>query len=239
MQREQEWAADRKNLEQQVRKPPFVFGFQDLYDLKDEKGATYVTKHSQDFIHSFLKEKTKQVGEEPIPYLVRVHAAAQKKDYFLQRDFIVPVFLKKLAEASEEMRSAYVEEWTDEMRQDRTPASRKATAAFRRDVEIRVKQGYPAPCRALQRQPALRRGCGDQASPRRRRRSSANASPWRTSCGRSTSCSGLSRALLLKNARMYLPFWMTVPILSGVLRIFRRLSRGGKGERKVEPEKKP
>jgi len=42
IQREQEWTADRKNLEQQVRKAPFVFGLQDLYDLKDEKGVTYV-----------------------------------------------------------------------------------------------------------------------------------------------------------------------------------------------------
>jgi hypothetical protein len=40
VQREKEWADDRKSLEAQVRKPPFVFGFQELYRLKDDKGAT-------------------------------------------------------------------------------------------------------------------------------------------------------------------------------------------------------
>jgi len=238
VQREQEWAADRKNLEQQVRKPPFVFGFQDLYDLKDEKGVTYVKKHSQDFIHSFLKEKTKQVGEEPIPYLVRVHAAAQKKDYFLQRDFIVPVFLKKLGEAAEEIRSAYVQEWTDELRQDRTPAVSKGDAPFRRDTEIRVKQGYPLLAALSNGNLLFAAGEATKLS------EAAKAELGKCFAVENIlrpfdEMLGLSRAHLLKNARMYLPFWMTVPVLSGVLRIFRRLSRGGKGERKVEPEKKP
>ena len=35
VQREREWAEDRKKLEAQVRKPPFVFGFQDLYSLRE------------------------------------------------------------------------------------------------------------------------------------------------------------------------------------------------------------
>jgi hypothetical protein len=238
VQREQEWAADRKNLEQQVRKPPFVFGFQDLYDLKDEKGVTYVKKHSQDFIHSFLKEKTKQVGEEPIPYLVRVHAAAQKKDYFLQRDFIVPVFLKKLGEASEEIRSAYVQEWTDEMRQDRTPGVSKSDSSFRRDTEIRVKQGYPLLAALSNGNLLFAAGAATKLS-EAAKEELGKCFAVENILRPFDELLGLSRALLLKNARMYLPFWMTVPILSGVLRIFRRLSRGGKGERKVEPEKKP
>jgi hypothetical protein len=238
VQREQEWATDRKNLEQQMRKPPFIFGFQDLYDLKDEKGVTYVKKHSQDFIHTFLKEKMKQVGEEPIPYLVRVHAAAQKKDYFLQRDFIVPVFLKKLGEAAEEIRAAYVQEWTDELRQDRTPAVSKGDAPFRRDTEIRVKQGYPLLAALSNGNLLFAAGAATKLS------EAAKAELGKCFAVENIlrpfdELLGLSRAHLLKNARMYLPFWMTVPVLSSVLRIFRRLSRGGKGERKVEPEKKP
>ncbi len=121
VQREKEWADDRKSLETQMRKAPFVFGFQDLYSLKDDKGATFVAKHSRDFIHSFLKEKTKRTGEETIPYLVRVHATAQKRDYFIHRDFVVPVFLKKLVECAEELRRHYLDEWTAALKEDRTP----------------------------------------------------------------------------------------------------------------------
>jgi hypothetical protein len=36
---------------------------------------------------------------------------------------------------------------------------------------------------------------------------------------------GLSRAALLRDARSYLPFWQTAPIISGIVRFFRQLFR--------------
>ena len=225
VQREKEWAEDRKSLEAQVRKSPFVFGFQELYRLKDDKGATFVTKHSQDFIHSFLKEKTKRTGDESVPQIVRVHAVEQKKDYFIQRDFVVPVFLKKLAECSEVLRKQYLDEWTAEMRQDRSPVVAKTDAAFRKDVDIRVKKGFPLLT-------ALSNGgllylAGEET------RISDQAKVELGKCFAVENilrpCDellGLSRLQLLKNARIYLPFWMTVPVLSAILRIFRRIFAG-------------
>ena len=169
---------------------------------------------------------------------MRVHAAAQKKDYFIQRDFIVPVFLKKLGEAAEEIRTAYVQEWTDELRQDRTPAVTKNDASFRRDAEMRVKQGYPLLTALSNGNLLFAAGEVTKVT------DSAKAELGKCFAVENIlrpfdELLGLSRAFLLKNARMYLPFWMTMPVLSGVLRIFRRLSRGGKAERKAEPDKKP
>jgi hypothetical protein len=227
VQREQEWAADRKSLEGQVRKAPFVFGFQDLYQLKDSKGATYVAKHSRDFIHSFLKEKSVRSGEETVPYLVRVHAAAQKKDYFIQRDLLVPVFLKKLTEATEELRTQYLNEWTEEIREDRTPSAARSDAEFRRDVEIRVKEGFPLLA-------ALANGgllylAGDAAN------LSQVAKDDLRKCFAVESILrpfdellNLSRVKLLKDVRIFLPFWLTMPVVSAIVRLFRRMFRGKK-----------
>jgi hypothetical protein len=227
VQREREWADDRKSLETQVRKAPFVFGFQDLYALKDEKGSTFVKKHSQDFIHSFLKEKTKRTEGETIPYLVRVNAAAQKKDYFIHRDFVVPVFLKKLAECSEELRRQYLDEWTAALKEDRTPDQAKNDASFRKDVEGRVRQGYPL-LTALANGGLLyllgEEGRIGEDAKRELKKCFAVESILRPF----DELLGLSRLPLLKNARMYLPFWMTMPVLSAILRIFRRMF-GGRG----------
>jgi len=235
VQREKEWADDRKSLETQVRKPPFVFGFQDLYSLKDEKGTTFVTKHSQDFIHSFLKEKTKRTEGETIPYLVRIHAAAQKKDYFIHRDFVVPVFLKKLAECAEELRRQYLDEWTAALKEDRTPDQTKSDAAFRRDVEARVTQGFPL-LTALANGGILyllgEEGRIGEDAKRELRKCFAVESILRPF----DELLGLSRVQLLKNARMYLPFWMTVPILSSILRVFRKMFGGRRRARDEEEE---
>jgi len=225
VQREKEYAEDRKSLEAQVRKAPFVFGFQDLYDLKDDKGTTFVQKHGRDFIHSFLKEKTTRAGDESLPYIVRVHAAAQKKEYFIQRDLVVPIFLKKLAEAGEELQRQYVDEWTAEMRQDRTPAVSKSDAAFRRDVEQRVKQGYPL-LTALSNGSMLYLAGEETAISDQARAELRKCLAVESILRPADELLGLSRVALVKNARMYLPFWLTVPILSSILRIFRRMFAG-------------
>jgi hypothetical protein len=233
VQREKEWADDRKSLEAQVRKPPFVFGFQDLYLLKDDKGAMYVTKHSRDFIHSFLNEKTRRTGDESVPQIVRVHAAEQKKEYFIQRDFLVPVFLKKLGECSEILRKQYLDEWTAELREDRTPVVAKTDAAFRRDVDVRVKKGFPLLTALSNGSLLYLAGEGTRTSDQARdelEKCFAVENILRPF----DELLGLSRVPLLKNARMYLPFWMTVPVLSAILRLFRRLFTGSRRVEQAE-----
>jgi len=242
VQREKAWADDRKSLETQVHKAPFVFGFQDLYSLKDDKGATFVAKHSQDFIHSFLKEMTKRSGEETLPALVRIHAAAQKRDYFIHKDFVVPVFLKKLTECAEQLAKLYLDEWTATLREDRMPEQAKSDGAFRRDVETRVTHGFPLLA-------ALSSGgilflAGEEArladdTKRDLKKCFAVENILRPF----DELLGLSRLQLLKNARMFLPFWMTVPILSPILRMFRRMlagkGRGRGGEETAESATAP
>ncbi len=227
VQREKEWGEDRKSLEAQVHRAPFVFGFQELYALKDEKGATFVSKHSRDFIHSFLKEKTKRPEDQTLPSLLRVHAAEQKKDYFIHKDFVAPVFLRKLADCAEELRTQYLDEWAASLREDRTPEQARTDASFRRDVEMRVKKGFPL-LTALANGSLLRL-VGDEA------RIADNARTELAKCFAVENILrpfdellGLSRVDLLKTARMYLPFWMTVPVLSGILRMFRRMFSGGR-----------
>ena len=234
VQREKELAEDRKGLEAQVRRPPFAFGFQDLYQLKDDKGATYVAKHSRDFITSFLKEKTRRTEEESVSQIVRVHAVEQKKDYFIQRDFVVPVFLKKLAECSELLRKQYLDEWTAEMRADRAPVVAKTDAAFRRDVDGRVKRGFPL-LMSLSNGGLLYLAAEGTHISEQAKAELATCFAVENILRPFDELLGLSRLQLLKNARMYLPFWMTVPVLSPLLRLIR-LMFAGRGRSAQEAE---
>ncbi|HTZ51142.1 MAG TPA: hypothetical protein VMF68_05770, partial [Spirochaetia bacterium] len=227
LQRERDLSEDRKNLENQVHRAPFVFGFQELYQLKDEKGVPFVNKHSRDFIHTFLKEKTVRAGQESIPPIVRVHAKEHKKDYFIHKDFVVPVFLKKLVEAGEELRRQYVEEWTAAMKEDHVPEPAKTDAAFRRDVEMRVVRGFPL-ISALANGGMLALVAGEVHLPDVTRNELKKCYALENILRPYDELLALSRQELVKSARMYLPFWMTVPVLSGIMRLFRRMFAGGK-----------
>ncbi|HET6451094.1 MAG TPA: hypothetical protein VFI08_07265 [Spirochaetia bacterium] len=234
VQREREWSEDRKRLETQVRKAPFVFGFQDLYALTDEKGTPFVTKHSQDFIHSFLKEKTTRGASESLPSIIRVHAKAQKKDYFIHKDYVVPVFLRKLAECSEELRKRYLDEWTAGLKEDRPPDPSRSDAAFRRDVEQKVTQGFPLVI-ALANGGLLSLIAHEGQLSEAARKELAKCFAVENILRPFDELLGLTRTQLLKSARMFLPFWMTVPILSGIIRLFRRMFTG-RGRREEEDE---
>ncbi|MGA2762407.1 MAG: hypothetical protein ABSG17_03485 [Spirochaetia bacterium] len=224
-QRDQEKAADLKKLDGAVRKAPFVFGYQDLYELKDDRGVAFASKHSRDFIHGFLKEKTNRSADENLPFLVRVHAAAQNKDYFIQRDNIVAVFLRKLTECSDELRTRYLDQWAAALKEDTYPAAARSDAAFRRDVEMRVKQEYPL-LTALANGSVLFLAAELPGTAEAAREELARCFSVESILRPFDELLGLSRTRLLKDVRLYLPFWQTMPVISGIVRFFRRLGRG-------------
>ena len=224
-QKEMEINADRKNLETLVRKAPYVFTFEDLYALTDEKGVPLVSKHSHQFIHSFLDEKSRRQGDESLPFMVRIHVNARNKDYFIQKDLLVPVFLKKLSEAAEELHDQYVTDWVAIMRRHASAPAMRNDASFQKDVELKVKEGYPF-LTALANAPLLYLA-----------RSEANLSPESLEeirrCFESSGTlrplnelMGLFRNMILSEARSYLPIWETMPILRQIVALFHKLFSG-------------
>ena len=233
-QREQERVADRKSLETLVRKPPYVFGFEEMYGLCDEKGVTYVSKYARGFITSFLEDKTKTAGGESLPFLVRAHSATLGKDYFLHRDLLAPVFLKKLAEAGEELRESYINEWVALLRRDEAAKAMKGDPAFARDVEVRVKEDYPL-LAALSNGPLLTLARTDTSIAAAAAEEIGKCLSAPGTLRPFADLMGLSRAKLLKSARSYLPFWQTMPIIRQIAKFFRMLFTGRPGRQK-EPE---
>ena len=223
-QREQERASDRRALEQQVRRAPFVFSYDDLYQMRDEKGAPYSLKHSRDFIHEFLNECLQKKEDDALPYLLRMYHAPTANDYFVQRDMLAPVFLKKLTDASDTLRVNYVRDWVDQMRRDRTPPITQSDGAFRKDLESRFQEFTVLA--ALANGPillAVLRGTRlDEDIKRELSRCFTSRGVLKTP----SALLGLSRVDLLREARSYLPFWRTAPVIRGIARFLRMLFRG-------------
>jgi hypothetical protein len=229
--RAQERAADLKLLEAQVRKAPFVFTLEDLYAMKDEKGSLLTAKHGREFITSFLAARSSPgetrppgAGEpgasELLPFLV------QCGSFFIQRDLIAPVFLNRLGEAAESLHAAYVKEWVARMREDEAPPAARIDAPFRADVYRRVGDAFPV-LAALANGPVLAIASRNPALPDAAREDLLRCFESEGVLRPFPALLGLSRVGLLKEARSFLPFWLTAPIISGVVRFFRALLRRG------------
>jgi hypothetical protein len=226
-QQEQVRATDRRALEGLVRKPPYLFGLEDLYDLRDAKGTPFAQKHTRSFITAFLKEKIRATEPGHLPYLVQL--AAHGHEYYVQRDLVAPVFLQKLSEASAEMREQYLDAWVAALKRDERTKPMHGDEAFARDVEMRTKEDYPL-LAALASGTLL-----EQA------RAETNVSEVaRTELAKCFSRAkllplpvllGLSRTKLLKEARSYLPLWQVIPVLNVIVRLLRRLFGAAKTAR--------
>ncbi|HVP19754.1 MAG TPA: hypothetical protein VMU36_12215 [Spirochaetia bacterium] len=219
-QRDQEKAADLKKLDAAVRRPPCVFGYQDLCGLKDEKGVSFVNRRSPDFIYGFLKEKTKPSDGETLPFLVRVHVSVQNKDYFIQRDNLVAVFLRKRRETSDELRTHYLDEWVAALKDFTYPPAAQRDSVFRLDVEIRIKEEYPL-FSALSNGSVLCLAAELPGTAETARAELAKCFSAESILRPFDELLALSRSKLLKDVRLYLPFWLTMPIVSDIVRLFR------------------
>jgi hypothetical protein len=137
----------------------------------------------------------------------------------------VPVFLKKITDASDTLRVEYVKDWVNQMRRGRTPPVTQGDGAFRKDLESRIRDDFPT-LAALANGPillAVIRGCPlDQDTREELSRCFRSAGVLKPM----PALLGLSRARLLREARSYLPFWQTTPVIRGIARLLRLLFRG-------------
>ncbi|HVO39315.1 MAG TPA: hypothetical protein VMV03_09840 [Spirochaetia bacterium] len=222
IQREQARAADRKALERRVHGAPFLFSEQDLFDLADEKGTTFSSKHGMEFIRAFVAEKTRPTDDQGLPQLVRLRSEGEGTDYIIHRDMIVPVFLSRLAEAADSLRLVYVESWTADMKRDLTPRPTKSDAVFRTDVEQRVKTQFPV-LAALANGDILFLAAESPTVTDDARKDLSRLFVVESILRPFHEMLGLSRQDLLRAARSNLPFWQTIPIINGIVRMLRRL----------------
>jgi hypothetical protein len=221
-QKEQEKATDMRSLEQQIRKPPYLFTFETLYALTDDRGVPFVAKHSHQFIHSFLEEKTRREGDEGLPFMVRIHDASRNKDYFIQRDLVVPVFLKKLSETAEELHELYLNDWIGYLKRHENKRIMKNDDAFKQDVELRVKEGFPL-LQSLAQAPLLFLARSETVISQEAKDEIGRCLEPDNTLRPLAEIMGLFRAMILSEARSYLPIWETMPILRQIVALFRMI----------------
>jgi len=235
-QQEMERAADLRSLEGMVRKPPYLFGLEDLYDLRDAKGTPFALKHTRSFINHFINEKTRAAEPGHLPYLVRLSAYGH--EYFVQRDLVAPVFVQKLAEASNEMREQYLDEWVAELKLDQRTRPMRSDEAFRRDVDMRAKEDYPL-LAALASGPLLAQAKDETNVSETARAEIAKCFAREEVLRPLDDLLGLSRAKLLREARSYLPLWQVIPVLNVIVRVLRRLFGNARAARRAEAADEP
>ncbi len=141
IQKKYQKSLDLKQLEVLIKKPPYAFTLNDLYDLKDSKGVRFSEKYSREFIHDFIFKSTKVGESKELPYLIRLKAG-DEIEYFIQKDLIIPLFLSRLTDCARTIRLDLTEEWQSLLKNNIKIPSMKDDLDFDENLKRRIRHNH-------------------------------------------------------------------------------------------------
>ena len=141
MQKETQKKSDYKELSASVKKPPHIYSITEMYDLTDRGGKTYSSKYSREFINSFIKNETVPKEGADLPYLVKI-VPEKRKEYYIQRDMISQVFLRKIIETGKEAHDIYFERWSENLKKFHKTKEMMRDDVFVSSLEECIKNNF-------------------------------------------------------------------------------------------------
>ena len=141
-QREKDKDTALKQVRQGFRQVPYHFTFNEIHSFKDKNGMPLSKKFSLDELNAYLRKLTTSEEGKGLAEVVRVRTP-NNKEYFIHRELIIPLTLKKLREASELFKRDYQNLFTLMLNNYKVSPEMKSDEAFIRDLEERLKGEDP------------------------------------------------------------------------------------------------
>jgi hypothetical protein len=229
-----------KRFDQLMKKEPYIFTIQDIHNFRDEKGVALTKRYTREQLHKHLEEKIHSEDKSTLPEIVRIKSL-DRREYFIHKSMILPIVMKKIREASETLRKQYLDEWVDLMKRFKKTEAMFDDNHFLTDVSGRVKN-YDPLLWAMLRFDLLYRAYSENTAKHEMRQEVAGFfDTSKRDLVSVTHILGLDRETLLNEAKMYLPFWQTIPIISSLIIFAKRLfsRKQPKSGRKKKKQKQP
>lgn len=211
-----------KQLEKQFRRKPYVFTLADITNFRDDRGIPLTKKYTREGLHNYLGKKTKPEEDGALPEIVRVKGL-DKRDYYIQKDVVLPLVTAKVKALSSLLHKQYREEWLEQLKQYRKTPEMLDDAKFLDDITRRVKNEDPTLLTLLrfdllylayEEGDAGREVTDEIASYFDRQRKTLIPLDR---------ILRLDREELLKDAKIHLPIWQNIPIVGGLIMFFKRM----------------
>ncbi len=230
IQKEIQKKSDLKDLNIQIKKPPYSFTIQDLYLFKDSIGNLYTKKYSKDFILEFLNENIQQGEDGKLPNIIQLKVK-NDKEYYIQKDFIGPIFINKLYDVSNDLRLHFIDTWAENLEENKKLNSMDDDISFALELEEIIENRYPLLHSLLN--PSLLYIIKEEADISVNTKESLNKIFDKKNKFKPLNIVlGLDRKELLKEARSTLPFWFSIPIIKQIVFLFKKLFNNSRNKPK-------
>lgn len=232
LQRKRDAESALKALESKLRRSPFTYTISEIHGFTDSRGVPLTKKYSLQDVNSYIAERLMPEENRGLPPMVRVKAA-DGKEYYLYKDYIFNVTLDRVFDARKGFRDYYVDSWSEALRARRKTPEMTDDNRFSEAVEERLKREEPLLASLLnyntlylaRQETSIPSDLADEIG--------ELFNPKGTALRSVPEILNLERRKLYSDARLLLPFWLAIPLLSKIVGLLKRIFVGRQDEEPV------
>lgn len=208
-----------KNLDLALQKPPYYFNKAVIVNFKDSRGVPLLGQYSQQDLEQYIQEKTTAIGDSTLPELLSFKTGDGER-YYIMLEKTVPLLISLVNDNRKKIRDVCLKKWYHQLiRFEQTEAMHSDTA-FNTLLKSLCAEYVPMLYSLLSAPfiPSLvtnKRITEHQAAEIRRIFSNDRLLSY-------IDLFMLNRQELLTDAKILLPFWYTIPVLSSIIAFFMR-----------------
>lgn len=224
-QKKKDQAGAIKTLVNTLKKPPYAFTISEIQALRDDKGIPLLKKFSKETLHQFIEEETTTPQGSDLPAMLNLKLPNDSNVY-LYRSVMTKVLENQRLRAAKSFRDFYKNSWYSAMMDNDELNTMSDDEEFKKHVYNRLRERFPL-LFSLLRFELLYLMTQEKSNPQDVKHICGQYIDTRHETVRDiTDILELDRKKILSDARILLPFWMSVPILRGFVHLFRRLFLG-------------
>ncbi|WP_407428597.1 hypothetical protein [Treponema sp.] len=206
-----------KTLESLLLKPPYYFTFEDITKFTDAKGVPLLGQYSDEELKEYLHKKTQEAAVQELPDLL-VFKTYDETRYFIFKSKVLHLILRLCTDARVSVQESIKNHWMDVLKSfDILPEMRDQNAfEDRLEKEIRIQSPILSALLHSSFLPLLSYDAagGDDTS-KISLFVNGQLLPY-------SDILLMSRQELLTDAKILLPFWYSMPVISWIMRMILR-----------------
>lgn len=237
LQRQRDAESAFRQLESKLHRSPYAYSISQIHGFTDSRGVALTKKYSLEDVNSYISGRLKAPENKGLPDMVRVKTT-EGKEYYLYKNYVLTVTLDRVFEARREFRDYYVDKWSESIKSQRRPPEMVDDAKFIAAVDARLKSEDPILYSLLnfnllylaRNEPDVPTEITDEIDQMFKPKEAALRSL--------PNVLNLERRKLHADARLLLPFWQAIPILSKLVGLLKRIFLGKREEEQFAREER-
>ena len=219
VQQDQQRTNALKALEQILGKPPYYFNNDSISRFVDSRGIPLLGQYTEQDLHDWLHDATTSLDKNNLPPLL-VFKLESEQRFFIYKNRVIPLIVRLASDARDTISGIIVKEWFSLLKEYETIPAVKEQKAFEQRLEEAVRVHSPVLYALLTSNflPLVHyetRSSQEPVSEKINLFVNGKLIPY-------SELLMFNRQELLTDAKILLPFWYTVPILSWIAALLFR-----------------